>query len=237
MNKIVSKMIAFGLIFTLSLAFTSSVSAECFRYAGNGDTDVFRLVEASPGERFFVEMTTGQNAGTLIIIDDLTGPNFHFSVEFDPIHTGSLLISPDSPIVIFYLDWEFYAMDGNTYFISTTECFGPDPAFTDGRINNYDSAAPVVVYPNTVDGQTGLSIYSADGTLLFVVTAEQLASASDNPASPELIAGSNGVTLHRIPGENGGQWQINAPQYNGKTYVLIFTNLFVDGGYTSFEIE
>lgn len=230
-------MIIFGFIFTLSLAFTSSVSAECFRYAGNGDTDVFRFLEVSPGSRVFVTMTAGKDAGTLIIIDDLTGSNWHFSVVFDPSHKGSLTVLPDSPVVVFILDWEFNGDSRNSYLISTTDCFGPEPGFTDGRINNFDAAAPVVVYPNTVDGQTELSIYSADGTLLFVVTAEQLASASDNPASPELIAGSNAVTLHRILGENGGQWQITAPQYNGKTYVLIFTELFVDGGYTSYEIE
>lgn len=108
----------------------------------------------------------------------------------------------------------------------------PQPAFTDGRINNYDVAAPVAVYPHEVNGEIGLIIYAADGTLLLVVSPEQIAVAPENPASNILIVEGNNVALYRTP---EGKWQINAPQYNGKTYVLIFPELSSSGGYESHE--
>lgn len=111
------------------------------------------------------------------------------------------------------------------------------PAFYDGRINNYDTASPIVVYPHPVNGETGLAIYDVNGVLLLLVSPETLANAPENPDSSILIAEANGVVLYRIPGEGGGLWQLNAPQYNGKTYVLIFPELFHSGGYESYEIE
>ncbi|MGB7338585.1 MAG: hypothetical protein WBC91_06820 [Phototrophicaceae bacterium] len=110
----------------------------------------------------------------------------------------------------------------------------PQPVFTDNRINNYDSAAPVAVYPHDINGETGLVVYSADGVLLLVVTPQQIADAPSNPDSNILIAQGGGVSFYRLA---GGSWQINAPQYNGKTYVMIFTELFSSGGYESFEID
>jgi len=113
---------------------------------------------------------------------------------------------------------------------------GPErlPAFTDGRINDFDVAAPIAVYPHVVNEETGLIIYDNQGVEMLVVSAQQIADAPENPDSNILIAGANGVTLYRI---EGGFWQINAPQYNGKTYVLIFQDMFHGGGYESFELE
>ncbi len=109
---------------------------------------------------------------------------------------------------------------------------GPQPAFVDGRINNYDVAAPIAVYPHFVNGEVGLIIYDVNGVELLVVSAAQLADAPDNPSSNLLIAESNNVELYRLA---GGGWQINAPQYNGKTYVLLFEEPYVNIGYTSYE--
>lgn len=113
----------------------------------------------------------------------------------------------------------------------------PQPAFTDGRINNYDSASPIVVYPHLINDATGLIIYDVNGIELLVISPQQIADAPDNPDSPVLIAQANAVSLYRIPGEGRGLWQINTPQYNGKTYVMIFPELFRSGGYESFELE
>ena len=109
---------------------------------------------------------------------------------------------------------------------------GSQPAFVDGRINNYDVAAPIAVYPHFVNGEVGLIIYDVNGVELLVVSAAQLADAPDNPSSNLLIAESNNVELYRLA---GGGWQINAPQYNGKTYVLLFEEPYVNIGYTSYE--
>lgn len=109
------------------------------------------------------------------------------------------------------------------------------PVFFDGRINNCDTASPIAVYPHDVNGETGLIIYGVDGEILLIISPQQLANVDDNPENPILIVEENGVTLYRIPGDDSGQWQINAPQYNGKIYVLIFSELFADAGYISFE--
>ena len=107
----------------------------------------------------------------------------------------------------------------------------PLPAFYDGRINNYDSAAPIAVYPHAVNGEIGLVIYSSEGEFLLVISPEQIANA---PADNSLVAEGGGISVYRLA---GGSWQVNAPQYNGKTYVIIFPELFHSGGYESFELE
>ena len=112
----------------------------------------------------------------------------------------------------------------------------PLPAFYDGRINNYDTAAPVAVYPHLVDNEVGLIIYNSEGVQLLLISPEQIAGVPDNPDSNLLIATQNNIALYRISGADRGYWQINAPQYNGKTYVMIFPELYHSGGYESFEI-
>lgn len=109
------------------------------------------------------------------------------------------------------------------------------PVFFDGRINNCDTATPIAVYPHDVNGETGLIIYAVDGEILLIISPQQLANIDENPESPILIVEESSIALYRIPGDDSGQWQINAPQYNGKTYVLIFSGLFADAGYISFE--
>lgn len=120
--------------------------------------------------------------------------------------------------------------------ICSPNCDGliPAPAFADGRINNYDTAAPIAVYPHDINGETGLIIYDVNGVELLIISPQQILAAPENPDSNLLIAQANGVALYRLA---GGLWQINAPQYNGKTYVMIFSELFYDGGYESHEID
>ena len=130
-----------------------------------------------------------------------------------------------------------FSYEGMAPVVQVSEDGMPLPAFYDGRINDYDTASPVAVYPHQVDGETGLIIYNPDGVEMLVVSPQQIADAPDNPDSNILIASANEVSLYRIAGENGGLWQINAPQYNGKTYVMIFPELFHSGGYESFELE
>lgn len=110
----------------------------------------------------------------------------------------------------------------------------PQPAFYDGRINDFDTAAPIAIYPHMVDGEVGLIIYNADGMLLMVVSPQQIADALPNPESNILISEANGVALYRL---TNGDWQINAPQYNGKTYIIIFPELPHNGVYESFELD
>ncbi len=107
----------------------------------------------------------------------------------------------------------------------------PGPVFSDGRINNNDAAAPVAVYPHPVNGEMGLVIYSDSGALLLVVSPEDIAHAPETPDSNALVAEANGVSLYRL---HSGEWAVFAPQYNGKTYVLTFTQ-FSPGGYQSYE--
>lgn len=127
--------------------------------------------------------------------------------------------------------------NGTIYYSIVTESpnfSGPAPAFVDGRINNFDVANPVVVYPIRTEAGTGLHIYSDAGVLLLIVTPEMIAAVPAQPEANTLIAEANGVALYRL---SSGEFQVNAPMYNGKTYVLIFKELFPDGGYESFEIE
>lgn len=130
------------------------------------------------------------------------------------------------------------AWSGTVYYTLTPATAGiPLPAFYDGRINNYDTATPIVVYPHLVNGENGLAIYDVNGVLLLLVSPQAIADAPENPDSSILIAEANGVVLYRIPSEGGGLWQVNGSQYNGKTYTLIFPELFHGGGYESYEIE
>lgn len=110
----------------------------------------------------------------------------------------------------------------------------PQPAFYDGRINDFDTAAPIAIYPHMVDGEAGLIIYDTAGVVLLVISPQQIADAPENPEDNVLISEANGVALYRL---TNGDWQINAPQYNGKTYVIIFSELSHSGGYESFELD
>lgn len=117
----------------------------------------------------------------------------------------------------------------------TTE-IGNQPVFRDGRINNYDTSNPVVVYPiRDENNQVSIHIYSDTGVLLLVISAEQIANTPENPDNNIIIAEDGGISFARIHGDGQGFWQVTAPQYNGKTYVLIFSELYANAGYTSYE--
>ncbi|MGB7339432.1 MAG: hypothetical protein WBC91_11115 [Phototrophicaceae bacterium] len=72
---------------------------------------------------------------------------------------------------------------------------------------------------------------------MLIITPQMIADAPENPSENVILASNNGVIFARIRGENRGLWQINAPQYNGKTYILIFPELYANAGYTSYEEE
>jgi hypothetical protein len=111
-----------------------------------------------------------------------------------------------------------------------------DILFRDGRINNRDAAAPIVVYPVSVGGDTALHVYNPQGVLLLVVSTAELAAAPANPTSSVIVAQGNGVVLSSIPGTDGGLWQFTASQPNGKIYTLTFASV-TGGSYTSSETE
>ncbi len=94
---------------------------------------------------------------------------------------------------------------------------------SDGRINRFDLAAPVAVYPFTFEGGVGLRFYQIDagghGTLILEVTPEQIAAVANPPASNTLIASTPGgaVALYRL---TTGEFQVNAG-----SYVIVFSEL------------
>ena len=108
-----------------------------------------------------------------------------------------------------------------------------EPAFSfiDGRINSWDMAAPVAVYPHVVNGEAGLIMYTPDGHMMMVVSGEDIANTPAD-GSNTLIAESNGVQLHRL---SDGRLQVTAQQYNGKSYWMIFDSIASDASYASGE--
>jgi hypothetical protein len=107
------------------------------------------------------------------------------------------------------------------------------PVFTDGRINRYDFATPIVVY-STSDGQ-GLIIRDDNVRRdLLVVTAEEIAAVPAAPETNTVIASANGVELWRL---TSGEFQVMALMDNGKIYVMIFSVIDSNSAYQSFEIE
>lgn len=109
-----------------------------------------------------------------------------------------------------------------------------DFVFTDGRINLRDSAAPIVVY--ATDGNTGMNIYSAAGAFLLRVTPAEIVAVPTNPAGNAIIASNSaaGLFVARLA---DGTFQVQAPQYNGKTYFLFFDVINVTGAYSSTETQ
>ncbi len=116
----------------------------------------------------------------------------------------------------------------------------PDLMFTDERINKYDLTAPIAVYPQTLDGETSLMIRDADGEELLVVTPQQIVIGLNNPDTDLIIATSDDITVAHINGSDYGitsaVWQITMLQDDGRSYVLIFSDLVPNAGYESFEI-
>lgn len=91
--------------------------------------------------------------------------------------------------------------------------------FGDGRVNATECAPPVVpyclpygIYVYEIDPQTG------DGSLLLMVRDEVIA-AIGVPDENTALAQANGVILSRL---STGEFQINAPDFEGKPYTLVW---------------
>jgi hypothetical protein len=107
-----------------------------------------------------------------------------------------------------------------------------NPSFSDGRINNFDMAAPVAAYGHDFETGRGVVVYSPEGALLLEVHPEAIASVEDCPAENTLILSSGDVALYRL---SSCLYQLNAPSLDGtKTYVLIFDSLYTPA-YISYE--
>ena len=109
------------------------------------------------------------------------------------------------------------------------------PAFFDGRINNYDTGNPVVVYGHDFENGRGLVIYDTDGVLLLEVTPAAIEAVAECPDVNTLIASNGaGVSVYRLAGTC--DYQVVAPTADpGKVYIMIFPELFHNAGYTSHE--
>jgi hypothetical protein len=111
------------------------------------------------------------------------------------------------------------------------------PVFDDGRINNYDLAAPVAVFGTDFETGRGLEIWTPtyfEGTseLALRVTPEEIAAVSETPEEATLIDAStdNGIRLYRLP---DGAFQLWAINQNSEWYSLTFDVLGPNTGYTS----
>jgi hypothetical protein len=108
------------------------------------------------------------------------------------------------------------------------EC-GAESVALDGRINRFDGAAPIAVYANSVGGVDIYTISGGNGTFLLRTT-----DMADAACDGSMIAGEGAVGVYRTA---DCTFQINAPQYNGKTYVLRFDVVSGTADYTSYEEE
>ena len=149
----------------------------------------------------------------------------------------------------------YWPADRGTYFLNISgagDAFlytdpDPDPAqpaerppfaFTDGRINRYDAAAPFAVYPHIDDeGALGLIIYDAytAGNVLLVVSAEEIAAVPEHSANTLIASSGDGrVAVYRL---KDGSFQVQGITYNNKVYVLLFGAIDSTADYTSHEAE
>jgi hypothetical protein len=112
----------------------------------------------------------------------------------------------------------------------------PVPVFFDGRLNDFDSGSPIVIYFYQNDaGETGIQVYDTEGNLVLLVTPEAIAAIEECPEENTLILESEltGVALYRLA---SCEFQLMAPTGEpGKWYIAIFENLFNDTPFISFE--
>jgi hypothetical protein len=109
----------------------------------------------------------------------------------------------------------------------------PQPPFSDKRFNNWDTGSPIAVFPHETESGQGLVVYSPEGALLLVITAEDIAALPECPETNTLIASENNVSFYRL---TDCSYQFNALSLDGtKTYVLILFGLNADSGYRSYE--
>jgi hypothetical protein len=147
----------------------------------------------------------------------------------------------DDPLCLF--SWTLYINSGVSQNSECVDC----PVFYDGRINNYDTGTPVVLYGKAdADDNWRLEVYNADGTgLLVVVYPEMIAAVPECPDENTLIYNdeTTGISLWRLPvrmvtedGVNVCPFQLNAPSTEaGKTYIIIFDALYPNSYYQSHE--
>lgn len=111
------------------------------------------------------------------------------------------------------------------------------PYFGDGRINDYDTANPIVVYPyqNEITGD-GFDVYTDTGISVLLITGDLIAEIGVNEEENTLLGSvpELGIEAYRL---TTGEFQVQAPMPNGKLYVLIFNEPYAGIGHTSFEIE
>jgi hypothetical protein len=105
------------------------------------------------------------------------------------------------------------------------------PAISDGRVNSWDLAAPVVVYcqfeyPDADDPNAGvldyIELWGLNGEGYFeqvaVVTAEEIDAADVNAEASTLLASGSGYSLYR---ETDGSFTAAAPaDAEGKVYTF-----------------
>lgn len=107
-------------------------------------------------------------------------------------------------------------------------CDFPVANFAD-RLNGYDIAAPVAVYPVNYGAGTGLHIYAisdgGEGALALEVTPEMIAAVPAMPAENTLIASTadGSIALYRLA---TGEFQLNAGEY-----VIVFSELYSSAAY------
>ena len=113
----------------------------------------------------------------------------------------------------------------------------PIVIFDDGRINNFDVAAPVAVYGTDFAGGRGLEVWApigfeGAGVLMLRVTPEEIAAVPLTPEKPTIIASTDelGITLYRLP---SGEFELTAVCNCVEQYTLIFEVLGPNTGYTS----
>ena len=117
----------------------------------------------------------------------------------------------------------------------------PQPAFTDGRINDWDTGNPVVLYGMADGNSRRLDIYAADSSgLILSIPASAIDAVPACPAGNTLILSdaTSGISLWRLTARSDGicPFQLMAPATEAsKTYVIIFDGLHAHTFYRSWE--
>ena len=113
----------------------------------------------------------------------------------------------------------------------------PLVVFEDGRINNFDVAAPVAVYGTDFAGGRGLEVwapigYEGAGVLMLRVTPEEIAAVPATPEEATVIASTEemNITLYRLP---SGEFELTTVCNCVEQYSLVFEVLGPNTGYTS----
>lgn len=139
------------------------------------------------------------------------------------------LVSPAGGVLA--VDTVWYTATGNCPGLPNAD----GAPFTDGRINNFDQAAPFVVYRN---GDT-LEFYLLDGNGVgqrrLIVTAAEIDAVGAAPSENTLVASDEAIGLYfyRL---TTGELQAQMHMSNGKLYVMRFAGIDATA-YESTELE